>query len=64
VCRDAVIEKHYALGQQLGIAGTPMIVMGEGTSLGGYMSPDKLPAVLQEHAAEQTNGMSGKSHEQ
>ena len=50
-CSDAVIAKHYALGQQLGIPGTPMIVLSDGTSLGGYMSPDKLLTALEEHAA-------------
>jgi thiol:disulfide interchange protein DsbC len=50
-CSEAVIAKHYALGQQLGIPGTPMIVLSDGTSLGGYMPPDKLIAVLEEHAA-------------
>ena len=50
-CSDAVIARHYALGQQLGIPGTPMIVLSDGTSLGGYMSPDKLVAALDEHAA-------------
>jgi thiol:disulfide interchange protein DsbC len=52
-CGDAVIAKHYALGQQLGIPGTPMIVLSDGTSLGGYMSPDQLLAALKEHASEQ-----------
>lgn len=52
-CSDAVIAKHYALGQQLGIPGTPMIVLSDGTSLGGYMSPDKLLAALDAHAQEQ-----------
>lgn len=50
-CSDAVIAKHYALGQQLGILGTPMIVLSDGTSLGGYMAPEKLVAALEEHAA-------------
>lgn len=52
-CSDAVIAKHYALGQQLGIPGTPMIVSSDGTSLGGYLPPDKLLAALEEHAAAQ-----------
>ncbi len=52
-CSDAVIAKHYALGQQLGILGTPMIVLSDGTSLGGYMAPEKLVAALEEHVAEQ-----------
>lgn len=34
-CSDAVIAKQYALGQQFGVPGTPMIVVGEGSSLGG-----------------------------
>jgi hypothetical protein len=41
-----------------------MIVMGDGMSVGGYMVPEKLFAALEEHAAEQANGMSGKSKEQ
>lgn len=52
-CSDAVIAKHYALGQQLGIPGTPMLVMSGGTSLGGYMSADKLLAALEERSAEE-----------
>jgi thiol:disulfide interchange protein DsbC len=52
-CGDAVIAKHYALGQQLGVPGTPMIVLSDGTSLGGYMTADKLLAALDAHAAEE-----------
>jgi thiol:disulfide interchange protein DsbC len=58
-CSDALIAKHYALGQQLGIPGTPMIVLSDGTSLGGYMSPDEVLAALREHAAR----AGGNSHE-
>jgi thiol:disulfide interchange protein DsbC len=53
-CSDAIIAKHYALGQQLGIPGTPMIVLGDGTSLGGYLSPDKMLAALEAHAGART----------
>jgi thiol:disulfide interchange protein DsbC len=64
-CGDAVIEKHYALGRQLGIPGTPMIALSDGTSLGGYMSPDKLLVVLAEHAeSERSESARGNSHEQ
>jgi thiol:disulfide interchange protein DsbC len=64
-CSDAVVGKHYALGQELGIPGTPMIVLSDGTMLGGYMSPDKLLAALAEHAAqEQVAAAVGNSHEQ
>ena len=48
-CSDAVIAKYYALGQQLGIPGTPMIVLNDGATL-SYMPPDKLLAALVEHA--------------
>jgi predicted DsbA family dithiol-disulfide isomerase len=48
----------------LGIPGSPMIVMGDRTSVGGYAPPDKLLAAIEEHAAEHTNRVSGKSHEQ
>lgn len=48
-CSDALIAKHYELGQKLGIPGTPMIVLGDGTSLGGYISPDRLIVALAEH---------------
>lgn len=50
-CSDAVIAKHYALGQQLGIPGTPMVVLSDGTSLGGYLSPDRMLAALEANAA-------------
>jgi thiol:disulfide interchange protein DsbC len=50
VCSDAVIRKYYELGQKLAIPGTPMIVLGDGTSLGGYVAPDKLIVALAEHA--------------
>lgn len=63
-CGDAVIAKHYALAQQLGIPGTPMIVLSDGTALGGYMSPEKLVAALEEHAKARSQGAGGKSYEQ
>jgi len=58
-CSDAVIAKHYALGQQLGIPGTPMVVLSDGTSVGGYMSPDEVLAALEGHAG----GAGGNSYE-
>jgi thiol:disulfide interchange protein DsbC len=64
-CSDAVIAKHYAFGQQFGIPGTPMIVLTDGTSLGGYRSPDQLLVSLAEHAAGMRSENSrGDSHEQ
>jgi len=37
-----------------------MTVLSDGTSLGGYVPPDKLLVALKEHAA----GVRGSSHEQ
>lgn len=50
-CSDAVIAKQYAVGQQLGIPGTPMIVMSDGTSIGGYMSAEKVVAAVEGRSA-------------
>ncbi len=65
-CGDAVIAQHYALGQQLGIPGTPMLVMTDGTSLGGYLPAEKLVAVLEEISAQGPGraAVDGDSHEQ
>ena len=59
-CSDAVIAKHYELGRELGIPGTPMMVLSDGTSLGGYMAPDKLLVALAAHA----QNSRGNPHEQ
>jgi thiol:disulfide interchange protein DsbC len=64
-CSDAVIAKHYELGQRLGIVGTPLIVLGDGTAMAGYVEADKLIAGVTEHAAtEHAQGVGGNSHEQ
>jgi len=63
-CSDQVIKNHYELGQKLGIPGTPMIVLSDGTAL-GYVAPDKLFVALAEHAeGERAKRTSGNSHEQ
>lgn len=42
VCEDNPILKELQLGVQLGISGTPTIVLENGTVLPGYVPPDKL----------------------
>jgi thiol:disulfide interchange protein DsbC len=49
-CSDPLIRKQYELGQRMGIPGTPMIVLGNGTALSGYVTPDKLVVALAEQA--------------
>ena len=45
-----IVRKHYDLGIQLGVKGTPSIVTSTGEMLGGYLKPQDLLAVLQESA--------------
>jgi len=45
-----IVKKHYDLGVQLGVKGTPSIVTSTGEVLGGYLKPQDLLAVLQESA--------------
>ena len=45
-----IVKKHYDLGVQLGVKGTPSIVTSTGEMLGGYLKPQDLLAVLQESA--------------
>lgn len=40
------ISKHYALGVQFGIQGTPAIILGNGTMIPGYQGPKELAAML------------------
>lgn len=45
-----IVKKHYDLGVQLGVKGTPSIVTSTGEMLGGYLKPQDLLTVLQESA--------------
>ena len=41
-CQDHPIEKHYILGQRIGITGTPAIITSSGELLPGYVPPLEL----------------------
>jgi thiol:disulfide interchange protein DsbC len=43
---DTPVLKHYAMGNQLGITGTPALIMPDGTLVPGYMDVDRLTAML------------------
>lgn len=45
-CENPVAE-HLALGQELGVSGTPALVLEDGRMFPGYMPPDKLLQVLE-----------------
>lgn len=45
-CDASIIEKHYAMGRDVGLSGTPAIVLEDGTLISGYLPPDQLKARL------------------
>lgn len=47
---DNPIGEHYALGQKIGVRGTPAIVTDEGQMLSGYLPPKQLAQRLDEMA--------------
>lgn len=46
-CDASVVSRHYVLGQDIGLSGTPAIVLEDGTLIGGYVSPAQLKARLE-----------------
>lgn len=43
-----IVKKHYDLGVQFGVRGTPSIVTSSGELIGGYLPPKDLLAALEE----------------
>lgn len=41
-CDTSMLTRHYTLGQDIGLNGTPAIVFEDGTMVGGYLPPDAL----------------------
>ena len=41
-CKSDVVSEHYSLGQDIGLNGTPAIVLEDGTLIGGYLPPAQL----------------------
>lgn len=46
VCENNPVAKQYELGQQMGVTGTPSLVLDDGTVIPGYMPADQLAARL------------------
>ncbi len=46
-CDSSAITKHYTLGQNVGLTGTPAIVFEDGTLLSGYLPPEALTSRLE-----------------
>jgi len=51
-CDASIVNDHYMLGQEIGLSGTPAIVLDDGELIGGYLPPDALKMRLDEKAAE------------
>ena len=46
-CDTSMLTRHYTLGQDVGLNGTPAIVLEDGTLIGGYLPPASLNARLE-----------------
>ena len=45
-CDSSAVQNHYVLGRDVGLSGTPAIVLDDGTLISGYLPPDQLKAQL------------------
>ena len=50
-CDASIVQDHYVMGRDVGLSGTPAIVLEDGTLIGGYLAPDQLLATLEQSAA-------------
>ncbi len=47
-CADGeIVKRHYALGNTMGVTGTPALVLEDGTILPGYLPPSRLLQALE-----------------
>jgi thiol:disulfide interchange protein DsbC len=51
-CDASIVQDHYVIGRDVGLSGTPAIVLEDGTLIGGYLAPDQLLATLERNAAQ------------
>ena len=50
-CDSESIRRHYELGNQIGLSGTPALLTSTGRLIPGYVQPARLAAMLNEDAA-------------
>lgn len=50
-CDASIVQHHYAMGREVGLSGTPAIVLEDGTLISGYLPPDQLKARLDQTAS-------------
>lgn len=49
-CDASIVGQQYTMGQEIGLSGTPAIVLEDGTLISGYLTPDQLRARLDQAA--------------
>lgn len=47
-CDASIVQEHYVLGREVGLTGTPAIILEDGSLISGYLPPDQLAATLQQ----------------
>jgi len=52
-CDASAVSQHYGLGRDIGLSGTPAIVLEDGTLIAGYLPPEQLSMRLQQNALNQ-----------
>lgn len=45
-CDSSIVSAHYAVGQDVGLRGTPAIVLEDGTLFSGYLPPKQLSEAI------------------
>lgn len=50
-CDASAVSNHFVMGQNVGLTGTPAIVLDDGTLISGYLTPAALGARLQQGTA-------------
>ncbi|MEO1202575.1 MAG: DsbC family protein, partial [Pseudomonadota bacterium] len=58
-CDASMVQTHYVLGREVGLSGTPAIVLEDGTLIGGYMPPEQLARTLEPVEEAETVGDAG-----
>lgn len=51
-CDASTIQEHYLIGRDVGLSGTPAIILEDGTLIGGYVAPDQLIVTLEQRVAQ------------
>jgi thiol:disulfide interchange protein DsbC len=49
-CDTKIVQDHFVMGRDIGLSGTPAIVLDDGTLISGYLPPDQLKARLDQLA--------------